>query len=253
MIKVSDVYEKLNLFADVRLAEEYDNVGILCGDKNCEVKRALVALDATDEVIREAQSGDFDLIVTHHPVCFEPIKKITSESSIYKLISAGISLISMHTNLDRAEGGTDDTLAKILTVAGACPFGEFGRIGRINGEIHSLKELLKFVKERLHTDGLKYFDAGTDPRIVATVAGSGGDFLNDAILAGCDTFITGELKHHHYVEAKNFGINLIEAGHFATENPICGVLCGYIAAQLPNITVKIADSNRDMVNYFKGE
>lgn len=253
MIKVSEIYKKLNLLAEVGLAQEYDNVGIICGEPDGEVKKVLIALDVTDEVIREAQSGRFELIVTHHPVCFEPVKKITSESSLYKLIRTGISVISMHTNLDRAEGGTDDTLANILKIKEACPIGAFGRIGRAAEDIHSMSDLLVFVKNALNAHGLKYYDSGTVPHIVATVAGSGGDFLEDAISAGCDTFITGELKYHHYIEAKNRGINLIEAGHFSTENPICNVLSSYLSKQFPSISVKIANSNKDMVNFFQGD
>ena len=168
-----------------------------------------------------------------------------------KLLSHGISAICMHTNLDVAEGGVNDVLAAALRLEDPGPLSEEG-VGRV-GTLPEPMPLQAFIQEVCHTlgcNGLRYADAGSMVSRVAVGGGSCGDFEDAAIAAGCDTFVTADIGYHQFLDAPGKGINLIDAGHFPTEDLICPVLVSYLLAQFPELSVKKSTSHREVIQYY---
>lgn len=265
MITVYDVFQALDCLAPAERKMDFDNVGLLVGRRDTPVHRVLAALDVTDEVISEAEGESADLIVTHHPVIFQPVKSITDETSagrhLLRLIGAGISVISMHTNLDAADRGVNDALARslglngisLLTVDGTDSSGaEYccGRMGE-TGRTMTLQEFLPAVENALGADGLRYCDAGAAVRRVAVVGGNGGSYLKAAIDAGCDTMVTADVKYDVFLEAKECGINLIDADHFCTENTVIPVLAEYLRTAFPSLAVMISARHGQTARIWK--
>ena len=254
MTTVNDVLRSLEKLAPPERKMDFDNVGLLVGRRNAPVHRVLAALDVTDEVISEAEEAAADLIVTHHPVIFHPVKSITDDEPggryLLRLIGSGISVISMHTNLDAADRGVNDALARavglknvaLLTVEGTDADGTAyccGRIGETAEEL-TLNEFLAVVREALGADGLRYCDAGAAVKKVAVVGGSGGSYLRAALDAGCDTMVTADVRYDVFLNAKDSGVNLIDADHFCTENTVIPVVAEHLREAFPELPVDIS-------------
>lgn len=212
---------KLDTIAPQSLALEYDRVGLLIGTHR-DVKRVLLALDCTDAVAREAVDINADLVLTHHPLFFKGITRILPDddktSAAYILIQHGIGLYSAHTNLDSVPDGVNDTIAENLGIADCTPFGE-GGIGRI-GQLRSPVPLKDLIVSCNHVFRTKCRYSGELTKVVqkvGIVGGAGGDFVQDAVLTGCDALITGELKHHEAIQAIHYGLTCIVGGHYETE------------------------------------
>lgn len=245
MITVNDVLTFLTKKAPVELALGFDNVGLLVGRRNKTLDRVLVSLDITDEVIQEAINMSADLIVSHHPLFFE-LKTVSDQSwtaeRALTLAENGIAAICMHTNLDAAEGGVNDALIAAL---GAHytevldPESRIGRIGSLSAAI-TLDEFLTRVKFALKGNGLRYHDAGKPVHRIAVCGGSGGSDIPLAYNAGCDTYVTADVKYDQFLEAKHLGINLIDADHFCTENVVVPVLCDWITEAFPVLDIQIS-------------
>jgi dinuclear metal center YbgI/SA1388 family protein len=179
---------------------------------------------------------------------------------VIKLIKNDISAICMHTNLDAAESGVNDALARaiglhdtaLLSVEGTGengkPYG-IGLFGRLTAPV-SLNEFLAHVKKALQAKGLRYYDAGRGVCQVAVVGGSGGDELEQAVRTGCDTFLTADIKYHQFLQAKDLGINLIDGGHFCTENVIVPVLTEKLRSRFPGTDVMISTIHGQTDEYF---
>jgi dinuclear metal center YbgI/SA1388 family protein len=247
---VKELYTSLNDMIPTSLSCEWDNDGLMCcPDASAPVRRVLVALDVTEDTVNAAIKGEYDLIVSHHPLVFKGIKHINDGNGVARkllaLIKNGISVFSFHTRLDALSGGVNDTLADVLGIENAVAFGEegIGRIGYLPEPLGAC-ELAKQVKTALGADGVYLSDAGIPCRRVAVLGGGGGDDLGAAIAAGADTYVTGELKYHQLVDAPELGINLIEAGHYFTEQPICSVLARMIRAVDPDIACDVIQSNK---------
>ncbi|MEG2597724.1 MAG: Nif3-like dinuclear metal center hexameric protein, partial [Oscillospiraceae bacterium] len=209
-----------------------------------EVTRCLITLDVTQNVCDEAAGCGADLILSHHPVIFDPIKRISSQSTIYQLISEGISVISAHTNLDKSKNGVNDVLICRLGVKSAVPVGDTNdglKIGSL-GTMMTGVELAHHVKERLWASSVRLFDAGFPIETVAICSGSGGSFLKDAVKAGADALITGDVKHDVVVEAANCGMTVIDAGHYETEQIIIEPLIEYLTPLFPDVEFMRAQS-----------
>ena len=263
MTYVSDILTFVETLAPRSMKMDWDNVGLLCGSRSTPVTKVLVALDPFEHVCREAADWGAQVIVTHHPMIFRPLPSITDETSIGRgimtLLRSGISAINAHTNLDQAPGGVNDVLAKTLglqniQVITPCGVTETGdpwgllRMGEV--EEQSLETFLGAVKAQLGCTGLRYVDAGKPVRKVAVGGGACGDGGMEALRAGCDTFVTSDIKYNQFWDAHDFGLNLIDAGHFHTENPVVAVLAEKIAAVFPEVEVKIAESHSDCVKYY---
>ena len=255
MITVQSVLEYVETLAPRSMKMDWDNVGLQCGYRNAAVKKIMVALDPFEHICDEAVAWGADLLVTHHPLIFRPIPMVTDDAAItrglMKLVRHNVSHICAHTNLDCAPGGVNDTLAAVLGLENVEPLGAYGgmmRCGIVPQQ--NLETFLDFVKERLHCDGLRYCDGGKPVRKVAVGGGSCSDGLYDAVLAGCDTFITSDIKYNHFWDAKEQGLTLIDAGHFHTENPVVAVLAEKLAAKFPEIEVKISETHWDCMKFY---
>ena len=263
MPTVGDILKYIEPLAPRSMKMDWDNVGLLCGSKATPVTKVLVALDPFEGVCREAAQWGAQLIVTHHPVIFQAPKAITDETSVgrslLQLCAHGISAINAHTNLDCAPGGVNDVLAKklaLVNVQVVDPEGtdengnEWGllRMGEVPEQ--PLGAFLNRVKTLLGCEGLRYVDGGKPVRKVAVGGGSCAGEMLDALRAGCDTFVTADVKYNQFWDARDLGINLIDAGHFATENPVVSVLAEKIAGAFPEIEVKISETHADCMKYY---
>ena len=256
MITVQQVEQKLFDWAPRQLAESWDNVGHLVGDPDREVRRILVSLDITERVVQEAADGGFDLIVSHHPVMnctWHPVQTLRTDDRqgriLTKLTENRISAICMHTNLDAAEGGVNDVLAQKLGLEGLTPLTEekIGRIGTLKCEM-PLVEFTRFVIESLGCIGLRYTDCGKPVHCVAVGGGACGDYIPQAIAAGCDTFVTSDLRYHDFLDTTE--LHLIDAGHFPTEDVICEPLVTYLQRAFPTaIVMKTAAHDCETIQY----
>ncbi len=257
MITVADILQYMESLAPRAMKMEWDNVGLLCGSKSTPVTKILVALDPFEGVCRAAAEMGAELIVTHHPLIFQPAKTVTDDTSIGRSIMLlcrhGISAINAHTNLDVAPGGVNDVLAAKLglnniQVINPTDHGGLLRMGQV--EEQALENFLAAVKDNLGCAGLRYVDGGKPVRKVAVGGGSCAGGMMEALDAGCDTFVTADIKYNQFWDAQDLGLNLIDAGHFCTENPVVAVLAEKIAAQFPEIEVKISETHRDCMKFY---
>lgn len=256
MTTVQNILDFIETIAPTELKMEWDNVGLLCGQADREVKKVLVALDPFTSVCEEAAKFGADLLVTHHPLIFQPLTAITDETTVGRaaltLIKHDIAAINAHTNLDCADGGVNDTLAEILKLANIqkVPTDSEGllRMGEVVQQ--DLDAFLDRVEQTLGCNGLRYVSGGKPVKKVAVGGGACGSELQTVIAAGCDTFVTADVKYNQFCEAKELGLNLIDAGHFATENPVVAVLAKKISEAFPDLEVKISETHHDCVKYY---
>lgn len=229
-----DIYDLLDSKVPFSLAEEWDNAGLLIGSPDNEVTRVLVALDATVGAIEAAKAVGAELIVTHHPVIFSPLRQLDSDSVPYALAAAGIDVISAHTNADKAAGGVNDVLAARLGLTDLRTTEDgFCRIGTLS-EPTDAEAFAKTVAVALDTT--VRVNGGGLIRTVAVCGGSGGDYITP--LAGeIDAFVSGEVRHHQWLEANALGVTVIEAGHYATEVPVVDTLCRWLNEAFPALPV----------------
>ena len=263
MATVNDILAYLETLAPRSMKMDWDNVGLLCGSRKTEVTKILVALDPFEGVCREAAAWGAELIVTHHPLIFQALKSITDETSIGRSIQLlcreGISAINAHTNLDCAPGGVNDRLAATLglkEIQVIDPMGvdsegsEWGLLRKGTVDEQPLSAFLDTVKSSLGCEGLRYADVGKPVCKVAVGGGACASELMDAYHAGCDTFVTSDVKYNQFWDAQDLGMNLIDAGHFYTENPVTACLAEKIAAKFPEIEVKISETHRDCMKFY---
>lgn len=263
MATVNEILTFLETLAPRHMKMDWDNVGLLCGSRRTEVSRILVALDPFEGVCREAVDFGAQLIVTHHPLIFQALKSVTDETSIGRSIQLlcreGISAINAHTNLDCAPGGVNDRLAAALgleNIEVIDPMGvdetgrEWGLLRKGTVEEQPLSDFLPSVKAALGCEGLRFVDTGNPVRKVAVGGGACASEIMDAVKAGCDTFVTSDVKYNQFWDAYDLGLNLIDAGHFHTENPVTACLAEKIAAAFPDVEVKISETHSDCVKFY---
>ena len=255
MKTVNDILEYMWELAPEEGKESWDNVGHLVGRGSAQVTKVLVALDITPKVIDEAIESGVQLIVSHHPLIWDTYRHVNDsvfqQEKVIRLIENRIAAICMHTNLDEAVDGVDDTLVETLGLTAETHLAE-GKIGHICNlpEEMPLGDFLAHVKNALKATGLRYYDSGKPVKKVATGCGSCGEYIMDAIKAGCDTFITGDVKYNYFLDAEGCGINLIDAGHFATENPIVEKIASKLQQTFPDITVKVSERMTQPDHYY---
>ena len=232
MVKLQDIMQAMERIAPRRLAEEWDNPGLLVGSPHDEVRKILVALDVREETVECAIEDGCDLIVAHHPLIFRGLKAVRTDDAtgrkIARLIKADIAVFAAHTNLDSTVGGVNDVLAEKLELKGVVPLAEgaadsepgLGRIGSLDAEV-SLDDFAARVKVKLGLSSMRIVRAG-DHRIsrVALCGGSGAEFIGRAAAKGADVYVTGDVKYHDAERAIGLGVHVLDAGHFATEQPI---------------------------------
>lgn len=229
MSKVIDISKKIEKMAPVLLKEDYDNVGIMVGDPQQDVKKVLLALDCTNEVITEAVENKCDMIIAHHPLLFRRPRSIVKGEllgdKVFKLIKEDITLYACHTNLDSARNGINETIVKMLGFESdeiIEPHDKnnkdcgIGRIIRLNESI-TLNDVIYKVKNNLSIKNLRVAKGRDEIKTIAVINGSGQDFFSSAERLGADCIITGDTTYHFVIDYKEMGINIIDAGHFGTE------------------------------------
>ena len=220
MIKIKDIVALCDKYAPFDTQAEFDNSGFLVGDADKCVSKALCCLDITDEVIEEAKALCCELIISHHPVIFAPLKFVHSQSVVYKLIKNDISALCLHTNFDRAKVfGVNQVLCDALDLKDSVLYPQdFLCVGTLENELGD-KEFAKLVKDKLKCEAVKYTqNGGKKIKTVAVSSGAGSDSVELFKQYGFDALVTGELKHHHLLYAKANSLCAVEAGHFETEN-----------------------------------
>lgn len=263
MVTVGEVFAFLQEIAPFELQESFDNAGFLVGRETARVSKILVALDITEPVIHEAAEQEAQLIVAHHPVIFGGAKSITDQTVtgqiLLDLVENHIAAICAHTNLDAVEGGVNDALALRLGLADigllkqsgidgqSRPYG-IGRVGRVPEQ--SLYDFALGVKRLLGANGLRIVDGGKPVRRVAVGGGACAEMMGEALACGCDTFVTSDVKYHSFLEAKALGMNLIDAGHFPTEDVVCPVLQSWLTKQFPQISTSISKRHFEVFSYL---
>ena len=262
MITVQSVLEYVETLAPRSMKMEWDNVGLNCGRLSRPVHKILVALDPFAHICQEAKEIGADLLVTHHALIWKPgfiTDRDTQGQNTLFLIENGIAHINAHTNLDQAPGGVNEVLAQTLGLRNIQVLNPVGvdDQGRPWGLIHmgevdenSLPHFLGIVKDSLGCEGLRYVNGGKTVRKVAVGGGSCAGAMNEVAKAGCDTFITADVKYNQFWDARDLGLNLIDAGHFHTENPVVAVLAAKIAAKFPEIEVKISETHGDCMKFY---
>lgn len=265
MAAVKDVFEFLDSIAAFDTQMDFDNAGFLVGRSDRQVKRLLVSLDITEEVAEEAGALGAELIVSHHPVIFHPARSITDRDPVGRTLLAltekGIAAICAHTNLDASVGGVNDALAArlglsdtvVLEPSGTDRLGRpigIGRAGSAAADAPtSTAEYAAFVKLALGANGVRYVDAGRPVRRVAVGGGACGDMGHLALALGCDTFVTSDVKYNQFLDARDMGLNLIDAGHYPTENVICPILADALREAFPELEITLTKRHREVFSY----
>ncbi len=258
-----EVLEVINRIADVSYACGWDNVGLLAGRRDKEVSRVTVALDADDRAVAEAIANGSDLLVTHHPLIFSPLKRITDETlagrRLLALLRRDMCLISMHTNFDIAPGCMGDLAADRLGLLDRAPLevtGEglegpygIGVVGTPREGSLSVEKLCHQVKEAFELDGVQLYapEAMGEVTRIAVCPGSGKDEISYAQAAGAQVLITGDMTYHYATDAVAEGLAIIDAGHYGLEHIFIPFMESYLKEQLPQLsvdTVEIRQPNR---------
>jgi dinuclear metal center YbgI/SA1388 family protein len=257
MPTVQDICDFLERLAPGDLAEEWDNVGLLVGDRGAEVKHAMTCLTVTADSVNEASGQKADLVVTHHPLPFRPLKRLTSDTPegryLLELIQAGVAVYSAHTAFDSARSGINQQLAEGLRLANIAPLvvqepesaiGS-GRIGECDQPV-TLAEFGQRLKKFLGIDHLRVVGAA-DRAIgrVAMACGSAGEFLTAARLAGADVLVTGETSFHTCLAAEAEGISLLLTGHYASERFAMEQLADELAREFSDVKVWASRQEQD--------
>lgn len=273
---IHDLVSYLESFAPLQLAEDWDNVGLLLGERKSELNTALTCLTITPEVVEEAIQGKVDLIISHHPMPFRPLKKITGDSvtgtMILQLVRNGVSVYSPHTSFDSTarginqliaerlelediqpllpiDGWTDSTASEPQAEAPGPIYG-VGRCGNLSGRV-SCRELTKRLGDQFQLTTIKFCGSIEDyGSRVGIACGSAGQFISDAKRHGCDVFITGETSFHTCLEAQAIGISMFLLGHFGSERFAVEVLAEHLSAEFPQLSIKASTQESDPVQYF---
>ncbi len=224
MSTIRKLYDYLDNIIPKEFSCEWDNDGNMCiPDGSRRVKKVLICLDISEKAIDYAIENGFDCIISHHPLIFSPIKNIDEKdhtaSKLCKLIRYNISAFSFHTRLDKVSEGVNDMLAEAIGMKNVTEFSDVGRMGDVDEQ--KVSDFACMIKERLKADRVIYVDSGRKVSKIAIVGGSGKGYLEEALQANCDTFVTGEMPYNCEHDALEMGINLVCGGHYFTENLVC--------------------------------
>ena len=258
MATINDICQFMEKFAPTQLAEDWDNVGLLIGDRTQSIERVMTCLTVTPRTVAEAVQRRADLIVTHHPIPFRPMKRLTTDTItggiVWQLARAGISVYSPHTGFDSAENGINQSLGIRLGLEGLEPLIPqedgvqaigAGRLGRLQ-ESQTLAEFVSSIKLSLSIDSIRVVNSeDSSVKRVAIACGSGGSFLGKAKARGCDTLVTGEATFHTCLEAEARGMSLVLLGHFASERFAVETLAELLKISFESTEIWSSTTERD--------
>lgn len=237
---VGDIYQYLNEIAPFHTQEDWDNSGLLVGDQTKEVTKVALALDVTNDTLRQAHEFGADLLVSHHPVIFHPLKNVLKDSPVFYAIEQNIAVISAHTCWDAADGGVNDTLAKLLGLYSIEKIGpeengvQLLRAGNLKAPIPA-EEFADIVSAALDTV-VRVSSPNKIIQRVAVCGGAGASLLPDlADLGTIDAYVTGDAKHNDFLDAIDLDISLLAAGHYETETISMPVLKELLKQEFPQL------------------
>ncbi len=255
MTTVRDIDNFISEISPKELSESWDNDGVMmCRTLDKKAEKILVALDATSAAIDYACKNNFDLVVTHHPFIFKKLSRITGfeYKNLEALIKNDVSVLSYHTRLDSAQGGVNDALANTLCLSDIRGFGgdrgDFGRIGKLPKEMTG-EEFALYLKDKLGCDVRCAFNDGKIIKSVAVLGGSGKDFVFEALMSGADAYVTSEIPHNLFIDAKVRDFALYDCGHYYTENPVCEKIKKLLCDNFEGLDVEIFDIKSPYICY----
>ena len=250
-MKLKEIINLIEKWAPLELAEDFDNVGLILGDENVEVKKALITLDTLENVVDEAVENKCDLIISFHPIIFDGLKKITNNTYVKRVISKSIknniNIYAIHTNLDNHPKGVNFQISKYLNLNNTkilipkidCK-GGMGMIGELHKPAPE-KEFLNYVKGIMKTSLIKHSTfLNKKIKKVAVLGGSGSFAIEEAIKAGADCFITADLKYHDYFRAEN-KILLLDIGHYESEQYTKELILNFLRKKIPKFACIISN------------
>ncbi len=250
-MKVLDILNFLNQKYNFSSAMPYDNVGLLVGNKGEEVTGIVTCLDCTFEAVNAAVENGANLIVSHHPVIFDPLKSVTEDSLVYNILKSHISVISAHTNLDQAKGGVNDTLCEKIGLINvkevADAEGFLYRIGELENPISSA-DFAAAVSKSLNYP-VKYVGKNEALKTVAVCSGSGSSLLPEVLEQGVDAFVSADIKHSVFIAAHKANITVLDAGHFGTEDVIVSVLAEELKKEFKHL--KVIENHYSPIKFTK--
>lgn len=263
-VDINEVYSYLDHIYPFALQEKWDNCGLLVENPTMECKKIMLALDITDDVINEADCKSAQLIISHHPIIFNPLRKLYNSSPVYRLAEKGIAAICMHTNLDIANSGTNGVILKMISDkfmldSEPKPFEELG-MGKALGYIIELKQKIgaldlgAVLKELFGCNYVRMSRMGEKNCLISRIAfcsGSGGSMLELAEEKKCDALITGDVKHDVWIESNNYGKTVVyDCGHFHTENIVLTELRRVLEEKFPQLDIEISECSVDPCVYI---
>ncbi len=258
-MKCSDIIEMLETLSPPEYAEDWDNIGLLAGRRDKEVCTVYIALDATDEVIDDAVRVGADMLLTHHPLIFKKLSSITTDDFIgrrlYRLIQNDICYYAMHTNFDvmgMADAAADELSLKDREVLNVTYEDDIskegcGRVGRL-GRKMSVADCAELVKARFNVPNVRIFgEPGDIVETAAVMPGSGGDYVQDAVNAGADVMITGDISHHTGIDAVAKGLNIIDAGHYGIEKLFIPYMEEFLKREIMGVRICTAEPKEPFI------
>ncbi len=251
-LKAKNIIDTMNKWAKPSLIDTWDNTGFQIGNEEKQINKILISLDLDNNVLEKAINKAYDMIITHHPLIFQPMKSITTggykEKLVYDLIRNDIIVYNAHTNLDQVENGVSHELGKILGLRDTevlhytdpdekYGYGLVGNIGEID-----LIEYLKVIKLSLGIkDLIVYGDIKRTINRLAVCGGAGADFIYDAYKSGAHVYVTGDIKYHDGQLADEYGLTIIDPSHYHTEKIILPVIRDYLKENFSNLVIDIWD------------
>lgn len=238
MIFVKDIYDYLNSRFPFDTQEPWDNSGLLCGSADEAVTSCVVSLDAGDAALRLAAECGAQLIVTHHPIIFDPLRAVEKDSPVWTAARLGVSVISCHTPFDKGDGGTNDVICGLLNLSAVSKIdGDIMRLGSLS-RTQSVSELARLVSDVLDAD-VSFTLGENEVSKIAVCTGAAGDEYPAAKAEGADCLLTGEAKYHELLDAAAQGFPILRAGHFATEHPAMSVLRDALDGAFPTVQFRL--------------
>ena len=260
-MKIKEITDAIERFAPLALQEEYDNAGLVVGDPEREVGRALLAVDVTEEVLAEAEQEGCDLVVTHHPIVFHPLKRLNETDYVQRCVARAvrwdIALYACHTNLDSTPNGMSWRLAEMLGVGNLrvlqpSETGDgagFGVVGELPEAVDTV-EFMRIIQRRLEVSVVRYSDIATSGvRRVAVCTGAGASLIGEARRAGADIYITADMKYNDFM-APDKALTVADIGHFESEYCAIQLIFDILSKNLFTFAVRKSERSRNPVNYL---
>lgn len=257
-MRAGRIAEAIEAFAPLDLQESWDNSGFCIGNADSEVSSAVVGLDCTEELVAEALEVGADMVITHHPLIFGGVKRISMSDStgrtVIEAVKNGITVYACHTNMDKVLGGVSGTAAAALGLQGVevldrdADGNGLGIVGTLPVPMH-YRDFLSLVKSAMDVEALRFSEpVGKPLSRVALCGGSGSSLIQAAAAAGADAYVCGDVSYHHFYAPD--GMMIVDIGHFESECKITDIICGIVREKFPNFAIHTGKRSENPVHYF---